>query len=243
MEENNEIELDFLELFRYLKRKVAVLLVAALVGGVFGFVYIKATAKPVYSANITVYLMNRQYEEAVVYADLQIASQYVNDYRVLIKSRSVTDAVIEKLDLDLTNEEVAKKISVDYETSSRVVTVTVKDGDAQRAADIANVLGTDGNRIVAEMMNLKNIKLVDEARVPLIPKIASATTWAVLLAVAAVVLAAGILAVIRVLDDSIRTEEDVERYLGLSTLGIIPQTQELQSKAPVKGQAKLQSRK
>lgn len=243
MEENNEIELDFLELFRYFRRKVAVLLLAALVGGVFGFVYIKATAKPVYSANITVYLMSRQYEEAVVYSDLQIATQYVNDYQVLIKSRSVTDTLIDKLNLDMTNEELAKKISVDFEYSSRVVTVTVKDGDAQRAADIANTLGTDGNRIVAEMMDLGSIKLVDEARVPQIPEIASAAKWAVLLAAAALVLTAGVLAVIRVLDDTIRTEEDVERYLGLSTLGIIPQTQELQAKPPVKGQAKPKSRK
>lgn len=247
MEEHNEIELDFMDLFRYLKRKIAVLLIAAVIGGVFGFVYTKVTAKPVYTADITVYLMSHQYEEAVVYSDLQMSAQYVNDYQVLIKSRSVTDAVIEKLDLDMTNEQVASKISVSYETSSRVVKVTVKDSEAQRAADIANALGEEGNQIVAKMMNLDSLTLVDAARVPTTGQMASAAKRAVLLAVIAAVLAAGVLVVIRVLDDTIRSEEDVERHLGLSTLGVIPQAQELQAKpvpkAAAKAAPKNQSRK
>lgn len=234
MEEHNEIELDFWDLFRYLKRKVAVLLVAAAIGGVFGFVFTKMTAKPVYTADITVYLMSRQYEQTVVYTDLTMSAQFVTDYQVLIKSRSVTDAVIDKLDLDMTNEQVARMIDVSYETSSRVVKVSVTDSDPQRAADIANTLGVEGNEIVAQHMNLNSLTLVDEARVPTVPQIASAMKRAVLLAAVAAVLAAGILVLLRVLDDTIRTEEDVERYLGLSTLGIIPQAQELQPKAAPK---------
>ena len=40
---------------------------------------------------------------------------------------------------------------------------------------------------------------------------------------------AGIYAVRFILDDTIRTEEDVEHYLGLSVLGVIPESEELRA--------------
>lgn len=231
MEERNEIELDFMDLLRYLKRRIAIVLIAAVVGGVFGFVYTKMTSRPVYTADITLYLMSRQQENAVSYTDFQISQQIVYDYEKLVKSRAVTDEVIEKLDLNMTNEQVAGKITVTYETMSRVVKVAVTDSDPQRAADIANSVGYDGSMKLAELMPYVTIALVDEARVPTHGAAVSAASRAVLLAVVAAVLAAGILVLLRVLDDTIRTDEDVERYLGLSTLGTIPQAQELEPKA------------
>lgn len=239
MEERNEIELDFMDLLRYLKRKIAILLIAAAVGGIFGFVYTKITARPVYTADITLYLMSRQYDNSVTYSDFQISQQIVYDYEKLVKSRAVTDEVIEKLDLNMTNAQVAGKITVTYETMSRVVKVTVADSDPQRAADIANSVGYDGSMKLAELMPYITIALVDEARVPTHGAAASATSRAVLMAVVAAVLVAGVLAVMRVLDDTIRTDEDVERHLGLSTLGIIPQAQELESKAAPKAASRV----
>lgn len=234
MEEKHELELDFGDLFRYLKRKIAVLLLAALVGGVFGFVFTKITAVPKYTANISVYLMIKQYEEGIVYSDYQISSQLVYDYQALIKCRTVVDRVIEDLDLDMTPEQVADAITVEYETYSRVLTVFVTDSDPQRAADIANALGNQGNALVADMMRMGAIQLVDQAKVPDSGTVANPFTRAVLFAAVAVVLAAGVLAVIRVLDDTIRSEADVERYLGLSVLGIIPENAELTAAASKK---------
>lgn len=231
MEEKHELELDFGDLFRYLKRKILVLLLAALIGGVFGFVFTKVTAVPKYTANISVYLMIKQYEEGIVYSDYQISSQLVYDYQALIKCRTVADRVIEDLDLDMTPEQVADAITVDYETYSRVLTVTVTDSDPQRAADIANALGNQGNELVADMMRMGAIQLVDEAKVPDSGSVANPITRAVLFAAVAVVLTAGVLAVIRVLDDTIRSEADVQRYLGLSVLGIIPENAELTAAA------------
>ena len=37
-----------------------------------------------------------------------------------------------------------------------------------------------------------------------------------------VLLAAGILAVLHIMDDTVKTSEEIEKYLGLSTLGLIP---------------------
>lgn len=231
MEERNEIELDFMDLLRYLKRKIAIMLIAAVVGGILGFVFTKITSTPSYTADITLYLMSRQSEDTVVYSDFQISQQIVYDYEKLIKSRAITDEVIEKLDLNMSNEQVAGKITVTYETMSRVVKVSVVDSDPQRAADIANAVGYDGSMKLAKLMPYISIVLVDEARVPTHGSVASAISRAVLLAVVAAVLAAGILVLLRVLDDTIRTDDDVERHLGLSTLGIIPQAQELEPKA------------
>ena len=64
----------------------------------------------------------------------------------------------------------------------------------------------------------------------------SPRTTAILMALLGAALTAGVFVVLFLLDDTIRTDEDVERYLGLSTLGIIPISAELETaKQPGEG--------
>lgn len=227
MEKHQDIELDMLELFRYLKKKIWILGVAFAACAVLGLLVSSLVLTPKYTASTRMYVLNRADEANVAYSDIQTSTYLLIDYRVLITGQNVTKEVIEKLDLDMKPSELEGMIEVTAPDNTRVLQINVTDTDPQRATDIANCVREVAGRQIQEIMNVDAVKLVYEADVPEEPSSPNVLLNTLVAAILGLVVAVAVLAFIFVLDDTIRTEEDVERYLGLSTLGVIPVAGEL----------------
>lgn len=223
MEERNESEVDMLELFRYLKKKIALILVVTVLFTAMGYLGTKLFGKPVYQASITLYFQTNISGSGLNYTDMQVATLLTRDGMNLIKSRSITDQVIRELRLDMTHEALCKKIDIiEPETATRVMTLTVTDGDPQQAADIANAIGKYATQTIKSIMAVDAVKIVDSAIVPEKPVGPSSTRNGILFGAGAMMATVGVLCVMQVMSRTIRTEEDVERYLKLSVMGTIP---------------------
>ena len=227
MDNQNEMEIDLLELFRYLKKKIAILLAVCLASAVVGFVGTKLFIAPKYTAATRVYVLNRSNETTVVSSDFSLSNYLINDYQVLITGQNVTKEVIKQLNLNMTYSELANKISVTVPDNARVLQISVTDTSAQRAADIANAVREVAVTQIKEIMDVDAVNVVYEAEVPTSPSSPSVMKNTAIAALLGLVAVAGVYVVIFMLDDTIRTEEDVERYLGLSTVGVIPLSTEL----------------
>lgn len=236
--QNEEQGLDLLGLLLYLKKKVVLIGVVAAVFAVIGFLGTAIFIAPEYTASTRIYVLNKQNEDKVVTSDYQIANYMISDYTVLITGRNVTKEVISTLDLDLNTKELSEMIQVTAPDNTRILQISVTDTDPQRAADIANSVREVASKQIKEIMDVDAVNLVYTAETPgkpSGPSLLKNTLIVMLLGLAATV---GVLAVIYVLDDAIHTEEDVEKYLGLGTLGVIPVSTELsngQDKPAAKG--------
>lgn len=228
MEEKKEFEIDLVDLFYYLKKHIALILVVTLLFGIVGFVGTKLFGTPQYRADVTMLVANYDRDRGLAYADIQMATFITQDASALIKRRSVTSEVIRELGLSMSDAQLAGKIAISSQENTRVITVSVTDTDPRRAADIANSVGKYATKVVEEKLSIKALQIIDSAQVPSAPVGPSASRNAVLAAGAALVFMVAVFCLIRVLDNTIRTEEDVERYLGLSTLGVIPISEELE---------------
>lgn len=230
MENHNEEQgLDLLGLLRYLKKKVVLIGVVAAIFAVIGLLGTAIFIAPEYTASTRIYVLNRQNENNVVSSDYQISNYMISDYTVLITGRNVTKEVISELDLDLSMKELSEMIQVTSPDDTRILQISVTDTDPQRAADIANSVRKIASAQIKDIMDVDAVNLVYTAETPSSPSgpsLMKNTLIVMLLGVAAVV---GVLAVIFILDDAIHTEEDVQRYLGLGTLGVIPISTELSS--------------
>lgn len=224
---NEEMELDLLELFYYLKKRIIVIAAALLVFAVIGFVGTKVFITPEYTTNTRMYVLNRSNENNVVTSDFQIASYVMSDYKALITGQNVTKEVIKKLNLDMTPAALSKMIQVTSPDNTRVLQINITHTDPRKAADIANTVREVASAQIKDIMDVDAVKLVYEAEVPEFPSGPNATRNGVIAAVLGLVLAVGVYTVIFILDDTIRTEEDVTRYLGLGTLGVIPVSTEM----------------
>ena len=173
------------------------------------------------------YVLSRSSENTISSADYSTANYMIKDYEVLITGENVTREVIDRLGLKMSVGELTEKISVTAIDSTRVLQIVVVDSNPQRAADIANCVREVASAQIKQIMAVDAVNLVYEAEVPQGKSGPSLSKNTMIGGILGVVLAVGILVVIYMLDDTIRTDEDVTRYLGLETLGVIPASKEL----------------
>ena len=104
MENQKGFELDLLGLFRYLKKKIWIILIVIAVCAGLGFVISRFVIAQQYTATTRAYVLNRSGEDSVVSSDFALSNYMISDYKVLITGQNVTDEVIAALGLDMTHE-------------------------------------------------------------------------------------------------------------------------------------------
>ena len=222
--DNEEMEIDLLELLMVMKKHLAAILLAGIVGLVIMFAYTSFLVTPLYSASSMMYVMpdNSNSMNSSTLSDMQVGQQLTSDYSSMIKSRSFMEDVIKKLNLTIDYQQLLEKVEVTNPTSSRILQVTVNDPNPQTAADIANEVASVAESKLKEITGMQAIKIYEEAAVPDRPSSPSLKKNCALGLLAGIVLAMAVVTILYLLDDTIKTEDDIEKYLGMTTLAVLP---------------------
>lgn len=222
--DNEEMEIDLLELLMVMKKHLAAILLAGIVGLVIMFAYTSFLVTPLYSASSMMYVMpdNSKSMNSSTLSDMQVGQQLTSDYSSMIKSRSFMEDVIKKLNLTIDYQQLLEKVEVTNPTSSRILQVTVNDPNPQTAADIANEMASVAESKLKEITGMQAIKIYEEAGVPDRPSSPSLKKNCALGLLAGLVLAMAVVTILYLLDDTIKTEDDIEKYLGMTTLAVLP---------------------
>ena len=219
--ENEEIEIDILELFYVLRKNIVAIILAALIGtAVFG-VYSFLIAKPVYESTSKLYILS-QSTSLTSFADIQISNSLAKDYEEMIFSRPVVMQVAQNLNLEYTYEQLKRMLTVNNPSDTRCLNITVHNNDMQEAADIANEFATVAKRQISDIMDTDEPALYESAIAnpdPIKPEKLKNMIIGFLLGF---IIACGIIIVQYMLNDSLKTEDDIEKFLGLNTLASIP---------------------
>lgn len=217
------IEIDLLEVLMVLLGKLWLIICLAIVGGAIGYALSTYVVPATYKSTTKIYILNKQDSNTVTYSDVQLGTQLTKDYAEMIQSRTVLEEVIEELELsDLTYETLGKKIKVETMTDTRILAITVTDTDPSMAKKIANAVRESASVHIENVMDIEAVNVVDMANYPEKKAAPSVVKWTAAGVVIAVFLTMALILLSFVLDDTIKTSEDVEKYLGLSTLAIIP---------------------
>ena len=224
------IEIDLQELVGLLIHWLWLLILCGLVAGITGFLICKLTVTPQYESTTRIFILNRANETNVTYSDLQTSTQLTKNYSPLIKSRDVLEKVIETLGLHDSYESLAGRVKVSTVNDTNLIAITVTDPDPQMAQLIAKEVREEARTHIKQVMEIQAANLETEANLPKHPSGPSKKKWAMIGALLGVFACAAILIIQYLLDDSIKSAEDVERYLGLSTLALVPLTVEEQDK-------------
>ena len=231
----DEIEIDLLELLRVLCSKIGYVILAALALGLLMVLVSKVLMKPQYESTTKMYVLSKQdSSNTVTSGDLQASSLLTKDYAELIKSRTVTEGVIAQLKLDMTHEKLLKKLSVDTPTDTRVVSITVTDTDPYTAAQIANAVRDIASKHIQQVMDIKAVNVVETANIPDEPSSPSVPKNGVIGGLLGILLAVAVVIIVYLTNDTVKTPEDVEKYLGLSVLGTIPYSSKMGKKSKKK---------
>lgn len=237
-QQNKTTDIDLMGLAVYFKKRLWIIALVLVIFTFGGYVNSAFLTTPMYTASTQMYVLNRTYDDRVVSADFQISNYVLNDYKGLIVGRNVTKEVIKKLDLQgFSPASLASRISVSALENTRILQISVTDSNPQRAAQIANAVQAEAAIQIKEIMEVDAVKLVYEAEIPGAPSSPNVTGDTLQAAIIGLVAVLAVLSVIYFLDDTIRTEEDVEKWLGLSVIGVIPSTAELNVANPKRMQS------
>lgn len=220
-ERNDEIEIDLRELFFVLLGKIWIIILVTALGLGISLGYTMAFVKPIYSSTSWMYVLSKS-TSITSLTDLQMGTSLTQDYQVFITSRPVLEAVIDKLELDLTYAELAKGITVENPTNSRFLKITVNHTDPTMAKTIVDELSAVSAEKMGEIMETKGPNVLDWGHIPEGPTSPSLVKNALIGAILGFVLSVGCIVVVYLMNDAIQTTEDVEKYLGMNTLGLIP---------------------
>ena len=124
-----------------------------------------------------------------------------------------------QLNLNITYQQLLGKLTVDTSTDSRIVTIIVSDEDPYTASEMANAIRDMAAEHIQSVMDIEAVNVVDSANIPSEKASPSLAKNGVIGGLLGVIIA---MAIVIIIYDTIKVEEDVERYLGLSVLGSIP---------------------
>lgn len=220
--QNDEIEIDLREIFFVLLDKRLVIILVTLLCATVAFAYTKFMITPMYKSTTSIYVLNKQNEGTVTSSDLSASTQLTYDYSQLIKSKSVALEVIKRLKLDMTPEALVRRITTSTPSNSRIINISVIDANPETAKKIADTVRNEAAIKIQEVTACEAVNMVDEANVPRSRYSPSYTKNVSIGGAVGFVLTVGIILFMHLSDDTIKTSDDVEKYLGLSTLGSIP---------------------
>ena len=213
--------IDLMEMGMVLLHHWWMLVIGLLVGGILAGCYTVFAITPMYKASSTIYIFNKT-TSITSLSDIQLGSQLTVDFQIIAKSREVMEAVIDDCDLKMSVDALSSTVTVTNPTDSHMLTITATNANPELAARIANSLADILRQQVADVMNADKPSTVERAVVPSSPSSPSLTGNIEKGALAGLALVLVFLVVRFLLDDTISTEEDVRKYLGLNTLASIP---------------------
>lgn len=219
---NEEIEIDLREVVAVLWKRAPVILLSGLVLALAALVGTKLFVTSEYQSTTRMYVLAKQNNDTLTNSDLQTSTLLTNDYAELIKSRTVTEAVIAEMGLDLTHEQLLRKMEVTVPSDTRILTISVTDPDPYMARDLANTIRDTASEHIQQVMDVEAVNVADEANIPDAPVSPSTMKNGLIAGVLGCILAMAVVLVQYLTNDTIKTTEDVERYLQLSILGMIP---------------------
>lgn len=220
--EERELEINLQEVFYIILRKLWLIILLGILGAIVTFVCTKTFFTPIYQSTTKIYVLDKEKNTSVSYTDLQLSSQIIEDYAELIKSRTVLESVIVANNLETDYKTLSENVFVSIPENTHIIAISVTDEDPYTASELANKIRDAAAEHIKNVMDVQAINTVDEADIPTSPVKPNIWKNSALGALLAMIVVVAVLIVIYMLNDTVKTPEDVERYLGLSVLGSVP---------------------
>lgn len=227
--------IDLVHILSVLWKKIWVIIICGLIGGVIGFSYSAFAIAPTYSSEIMLYVNNSSLSVggasfSISSSEITAAQSLVKTYSVLLENRTTLEAVIEKSGVDYTWQELDQMISAASVRETEVLRVRVTCEDPYDAAKIANCIAEVLPMRISEIIEGSSMEVVDSAVVNLNKVAPSITKYTAMGGMVGLIASLIILIIMAVADDAIHDEEYILQTYDFPILAKIPDLNQSDSK-------------
>jgi len=218
---NKEIEFDLIHLIKIIFRKwilISAITITSLVL-VGGYAYL--ILDDVYTAESSMIVQVTNTGESD-YTNLLTGQRLVDTYTEIAESNKVLDELRANLDIDYSNSQLRDMINVESVNDTLIINLEIESVDKYLATDIANEVVSIVRDLSALYEGLDNVEVLDIAKVPVSPSGPNRVLYLAIGILLGGMIGVGVVLGIEFLDKNIKTGKDIENYLGLRLLGLIP---------------------
>ena len=224
-----EEELDLTRLFFALIKRIWLILIIAVVSACGAATYTHFRIEPTYTSTSSMVVLTKE-TTLTSLADLQLGSQLTKDYTVLITSRPVLETVIDNLGIEMSYKTLKQQIAIQNPEDTRILYISVTTNDARQAKAIVDELASVSALFIGDTLEITPPKIIEEGEVAAVKTGPNLTKNTILGFLGGMVLICAVIIILELLNDSIRSEEDVEKYLGLPVLAVVTNKEEQKQK-------------
>lgn len=226
LENDSDKEIDLLEVGMVLLDKIHFIIMYMLLGAVILNAFTYFFKHPTYTSVSKLYVVSASEDSVINLSDINIGSSLTADYEQLMLSYPVLDKVIDRLGLDMSSTQIAKLINITNPNNSRILNITVTCEDPVLAKDIANAMAEVSAEYLPETMSTHAPNIAQVAREATTQSGPSYLKFTFIGAFLGMFIYCAIVIVSYLLDDTIHSAEDMEKFFGLVPLTSIPENAE-----------------
>ncbi|MTK12206.1 MAG: capsular biosynthesis protein [Clostridiaceae bacterium] len=222
-----ELTLDLRDFFYIIRKRMKLIFIititCTLISGILSFFVIK----PTYEAKTSIVIGKTDTGSGSAdksqynYNDVMMFQKLVKTYAEIGKSRAVAENAAVRAK-SVTADQIQKMVTVTPQADTQIIEFKIENNDPRQAYVIINAVSEAFIQESKRIYPSGNIQVMDAAKVPekpIKPKKALNIAIAFFIGLMA---SLGLVFVLEYMDRTIKTEEDINRYLGLPIVGIIP---------------------
>lgn len=214
-------EIDLIEVFFALLNQWKALALAAIIGGLLMVAYHTLFVIPTFQAATEMYITNN--DSVISLQDLQIGSALTEDYKSIITSRAVLNRVIDDLQLNTDYKGLRRLIEVENPSGTHILRTRVTTTDAELSRNIANSLLNESIDRIYQVVGTSAPTIIDYSESEAVEEVTpSMLRFAVIGAFVGMLLVMVFVVIRMLMDSTIKSDDDVEKYLKLPVLAAVP---------------------
>jgi len=220
-QQSNVQEIDLVELFFTLLHNWKLLLIGLIMGAVIMAGYYGMFVQSTYRATTELYITNS--DSIISLQDLQMGTALTEDYKTIITSRTVLNKVIEDLQLNMDYRQLRKLVSVSNPTGTHIISTSVTTTNRDNSRIIANDLLNVSIERLYQVIGTSEPTIIDYSQADAVENVTpSLRRYIMMGGLIGLLLVAAFITIRVMMDTTIKTDDDVERYLKLPMLSSVP---------------------
>lgn len=219
-------EIDLVELLKmFWRKKILIILITILFIGI-GYIYITRFVTPMYTSTTTLVLASNNEKNksntTSTAAEVAVNTKLVSTYSELIKSQKVLREVVADTGINITEEQLKKEISIESVSSTSLINISVEDKIPENSSKIANEIANVFTKKVAEIYNINNVQIVNQAEIPQGPSNINHKKDIVIFGLIGLLVSITYIIIANMFDTTIKSSEELDDVFGLPILASIP---------------------
>ncbi|WP_039657083.1 YveK family protein [Clostridium tyrobutyricum] len=221
--ENEEMTLDLQDFFYIIKKRLKLIVLITLGFAVITGLVSVFLIKPTYEASSSIIVGKPTNNIKTDNNDVMMYQNLVKTYAQIAQSDSVAKATLNKLNENITLDQFQKMVSVAPQEGTQILTIKADSKDPNEAAKVVDTMASS---FISESKRVfptgGDIQIMDRAQIPNKPVKPKKTLNVAIAFFLGLIVSVGLSFLLEYQDNTIKTEDDITKYLELPVIGVIP---------------------